>query len=126
MRPGAAAGRTGRYDPSSLRFISPARAGGIETSVLDDGPGRGVRIAWVGTGTPLRYKVLIDRGLDVADAFYGAVSLAFLSLTGPTAPAGRWIRAWTAPGGRGGSGRGLGAWREENSHFVLEGPSAAR
>ena len=77
---------TGRYDPASVRFINPAQVGGIETSVLDDGPGKGVRIAWVNTGTPLRYKVLIDRGLDIADAFYGAVSLAFLSLTGPTAP----------------------------------------
>jgi len=54
--------------------------------VLDDGPGRGVRIAWVNTGSPLRYKVLIDRGLDIAEAFYGALSLSFLSYTGPTPP----------------------------------------
>ena len=74
------------YDPRAVRFINPAQVGGIETAVLDDGPGRGVRIAWVNTGTPLRYKVLIDRGLDIADAFYGALSLSFLSLTGPTAP----------------------------------------
>ncbi len=74
------------YDGGSVRFINPAQAGGIETSVLDDGPGRGVRIAWVNTGSPLRYKVLIDRGLDIADAFYSSVSLAFLSLTGPTPP----------------------------------------
>lgn len=74
------------YDQEHVRFINPAQAGGIETSVLDDGAGRGVRIAWVNTGSPLRYKVLIDRGLDVADAFYGPHSLAFLSLTGPTPP----------------------------------------
>ena len=30
--------------------INPSQLGGIETSVLDDGPGRGVRIAWVNTG----------------------------------------------------------------------------
>jgi len=74
------------YDLRSARFVNPAQVGGIETSVLDDGPARGVRIAWVNTGSPLRYKVLIDRGLDIADAFYSSVSLAFLSLTGPTAP----------------------------------------
>lgn len=74
------------YDPKSVRFINPAQVGGIETSVLDDGPGRGVRVAWVNTGSPLRYKVLIDRGLDIADAFYSSISLAFLSLTGPTPP----------------------------------------
>lgn len=76
----------GGYDPGSVRFINPAQAGGIETSVLDDGSGRGVRVAWVNTGSPLRYKVLIDRGLDIAEAFYSSISLAFLSLTGPTAP----------------------------------------
>ena len=42
--------------------------GGIETSVLDNGPGRGTRIAWVNTGSGLRYRVIIDRGLDIADA----------------------------------------------------------
>ncbi len=29
--------------------------GGIETSVLDNGTGRGTRIAWINTGTGLRY-----------------------------------------------------------------------
>ena len=28
-----------------------AQIGGIETSVLDNGPGRGTRVAWVNTGT---------------------------------------------------------------------------
>ncbi len=74
------------YDPDAVRFINPAQVGGIETSTLADGPGRGVRIAWVNTGSPLRYKVLIDRGLDIAEAFYSSLSLAFLSLTGPTPP----------------------------------------
>ena len=43
--------------------------GGIETSVLDNGAGRGVRIAWINTGTGLRYKVVLDRGMDILDAF---------------------------------------------------------
>jgi hypothetical protein len=80
-----AAGPEG-FDPARVRCIHSAQLGGIETSVLDDGPGRGVRIAWVNTGSPLRYKVLIDRGLDIAEAFHGGRSLAFLSLTGPTTP----------------------------------------
>ncbi len=63
-----------------------AQIGGIETSVLDNGPGRGNRIAWVNTGAGLRYKVVIDRGLDIVDAFYSQYSLAWLSHAGTTAP----------------------------------------
>jgi hypothetical protein len=54
--------------------------------VLDNGAGRGTRIAWVNTGAGLRYKVVPDRGLDIADAFYNAHSLAWLSHAGVTAP----------------------------------------
>ncbi len=63
-----------------------AQIGGIETSVLDNGLGRGTRIAWVNTGGGLRYKVVIDRGLDIVDAFYNQYSLAWLSDAGVTAP----------------------------------------
>ena len=63
-----------------------AQVGGIETSVLDNGLGRGTRIAWVNTGTGLRYKVVIDRGMDIADAFYKEYSLAWLSQTGVVSP----------------------------------------
>lgn len=63
-----------------------SQVGGIETSVLDNGLGRGCRIAWVHTGSPLRYKILIDRGLDILDAFYGAHSLAWISHSGAVAP----------------------------------------
>ncbi|MCD6392561.1 MAG: aldose 1-epimerase family protein [Planctomycetes bacterium] len=60
--------------------------GGIETSVLDNGPAKGSRIAWVNTGSGLRYKVAIDRGLDIVDAFYNQHSLTWLSHGGLTAP----------------------------------------
>jgi galactose mutarotase-like enzyme len=63
-----------------------AQLGGIETSVLDNGLARGTRIAWVNTGTGLRYKVAVDRGLDIVDAFYNQHSLAWLSHAGLTAP----------------------------------------
>lgn len=60
--------------------------GGIETSVLDNGPGRGVRVAWVNTGTGLRYKLVLDRGMDILDAFFNENSLAWISHGGLTAP----------------------------------------
>jgi hypothetical protein len=69
-----------------LPIINPAQWGGIETAVLDNGPGRGTRIAWVNTGGGLRYKVVIDRGLDIADAEFLGQSLTWHSLGGITAP----------------------------------------
>lgn len=72
--------------------INPFQLGGIETSILDNGPGQGVRIAWVNTGGGLRYKVVIDRGLDIADAEFLGESLTWHSLTGITAPSPSYSR----------------------------------
>ena len=63
-----------------------SQIGGIETSILDNGPAKGSRIAWLNTGGGLRLKVAIDRGLDIVDAFYDRHSLAWLSDAGLTAP----------------------------------------
>jgi len=63
-----------------------AQWGGIETSVLDNGLGRGTRVAWINTGTGLRYKVVIDRGMDIADAHFNQFNLAWLSHGGVRAP----------------------------------------
>ena len=71
------------------KISNPLQVGGIETAVLDNGAGRGTRIAWVNTGAGLRYKVVIDRGLDIADAQYNADSLAWISHLGVIAPAAR-------------------------------------
>lgn len=68
------------------KISNPAQLGGIETSVLDNGLGRGTRIAWINTGTGLRYKVVLDRAMDIADAFYNQHSLAWLSHAGVTSP----------------------------------------
>ena len=68
------------------KISNPAQLGGVETSILDNGSGRGIRIAWINTGTGLRYKVLIDRAMDISDAFYNQHSLAWLSHGGITAP----------------------------------------
>jgi sugar/nucleoside kinase (ribokinase family) len=63
-----------------------SQVGGIETSTLDNGPGKGTRIAWINTGSGLRYKVAIDRALDIVDAFYNQHSLVWLSHAGVTTP----------------------------------------
>ncbi len=63
-----------------------SQIGGIETSVLDNGPGKGVRIAWFNTGSPLRFKVVVDRAMDICDAFFSHHSLAWISHQGVTAP----------------------------------------
>lgn len=68
------------------KVSNPAQLGGIETAVLDNGAGRGVRVAWVNTGSPLRYKVVLDRAMDIGEAFYGPHSLAWLSRRGITSP----------------------------------------
>lgn len=72
--------------PWNNKICNIAQIGGIETSVLDNGPGRGTRIAWIDTGAGLRYKVVLDRGMDIADAFFNSASLAFLTHAGVTAP----------------------------------------
>lgn len=83
---------------SKNKISNAAQIGGIETSVLDNGLGKGTRIAWINTGGGLRYKVVIDRGMDIADAFYNEYSLAWLSNLGVTPPARfsdsgmQWIR----------------------------------
>lgn len=68
------------------KISNVSQIGGIETSVLDNGAGRGTRIAWMNTGSGLRYKIVIDRAMDIADAFFNQYSIAWLSRTGVTAP----------------------------------------
>ncbi len=68
------------------KISSHAQIGGIETSVLDNGAGRGTRIAWINTGTGLRFKVVIDRAMDIADTFFNQYNLVWLSHGGITFP----------------------------------------
>lgn len=72
--------------PWQHKISHHAQLGGIETSVLDNGAGRGARIAWINTGAGLRYKVVIDRAMDIADAAFNQHNLPWLSHTGVTAP----------------------------------------
>ncbi len=76
--------RTQEYHTAPV--VNPLRLGGIETAVLDEPPARGVRIAWVNTGGGLRYKIVLDRGLDIVDADLASQSLTWLSPNGIKAP----------------------------------------
>src|SRR5215203_2112850 len=76
--------RTQDFSPE--KFINPAQVGGIEAYQIDDGPARGVRALCVNTGGGLRYRVLVDRGLDIDHAFFNQHSLTFLSHKGVTRP----------------------------------------
>jgi hypothetical protein len=67
------------------KVSNTAQLGGIETSVLDNGAGRGNRIAWINTGSGLRFKVVIDRAMDIGDAFFNEHSMAWISHAGITA-----------------------------------------
>lgn len=71
-----------QIDKWKHKISNAQQLGGIETSVLDNGAGRGVRIAWINTGTGLRYKVILDRGLDILDCFFNESSLAWISHAG--------------------------------------------
>ena len=68
----------------SGKISNHIQIGGIETSILDNGAGKGVRIAWVNTGSGLRFKVVLDRAMDIAEAFYSKHSLAWISHLGVT------------------------------------------
>lgn len=68
------------------KISNVAQIGGIEISVLENGLGRGTRIAWINTGNGLRYKLVIDRAMDIAEAFYNDQSLAWLSNAGSIHP----------------------------------------
>jgi len=59
---------------------------GIRHTVLDDGPGRGMRVLDVDTGSGLQFSVLPDRGLDISTCRYKSIPLGFISKTGHVAP----------------------------------------
>ncbi len=67
------------------KISNPCQVGGIELSELCDGPGAGTRIAWFNTGSGLRFKVVVDRGMDIADAFMNQFGLAWISHLGVAA-----------------------------------------
>jgi hypothetical protein len=75
---------SGTFDTN--KFINPAQVGGIDAYTIGEGEGRGARALCVNTGGGLRYRVLVDRGLDIDQAFFNQHSLAFLTHKGATRP----------------------------------------
>ena len=74
----------------------------IRTSVLDDGKGRGIRIADVDNGSGLRFTVLLDRGMDIGDASCQGTPFAYQTPVGTVHPSRfepdgfRWLRSFGA------------------------------
>lgn len=74
---------------------------GIRTSVLDDGKGRGMRIADVDNGSGLSFTVLPDRGMDIGKASYKGVPFAYMTPVGYVNSAHfeadglQWLRSFT-------------------------------
>src|SRR5215212_7900781 len=68
------------------KFINVAQVGGIDAYTIDEGPARNVRALLVNTGGGLRYRILLDRGMDIDQAFAGPHSLTFLANKGVTPP----------------------------------------
>jgi hypothetical protein len=61
-----------------------SQIGGIEVSVLENGHGRGTRIANFITGSGLNFKVILDRAMDISSAYYKEHSLTWISHKGIT------------------------------------------
>ncbi len=51
----------------------------VRLSELSNGPGRGVRVADFKTGSGFAFTVLIDRGMDIGEASYNGMPVAFQS-----------------------------------------------
>lgn len=72
----------------------------IRTSVLDDGRGRGIRIADVDNGSGLRFTILLDRGMDIGEASFNGISFAYQTPVGTVHPSYfeadgfRWLRSF--------------------------------
>ena len=73
---------------------------GVRTSVLDDGRGRGVRVADLDNSSGLSFQVLLDRGMDIGRATFKGIPLSYLAPVGIVHPAYyepdglRWLRSF--------------------------------
>lgn len=61
--------------------------GGVRLLEMADGRARGSRLAQLRTGSGLCANILLERGMDIYDAEFQGVPLAWLSPTGPVHPA---------------------------------------
>jgi len=65
---------------------NPDQLGGVRLGTLDDGRGRGSRVADFDTGGGLSFSVLLDRGMDIGATRYRGTPLAYLCNAGNAAP----------------------------------------
>ncbi len=68
------------------KITNLSQIGGIETAVLDNGKARGARVAYFNTGAGLRFKVVLDRAMDIAEASLNSYNLAWISKNGVMPP----------------------------------------
>ena len=75
----------------------------VQESVIDNGPGKGVKIIDVDNGTGLRAVIHVDRGMDIGRCTFRGVPVSFETPSGLVHPAyynpygKNWLRTW--PGG---------------------------
>ena len=106
---------------------NPRQIAGVRTSVLDDGKGRGIRVADIYNGSGLEFTVLLDRGMDIGRASFKGVPLAYLTSVGYAHPSlfeGEgfgWLRNWGGGLLTGCGLRNVGAPQEQEP-FPQEGP----
>lgn len=73
----------------------------IRTSVLDDGKGRGMRIADMDNGSGLSFTILPDRGMDIGKASFKGIPFAYMTPVGYVnaehfeADGLQWLRSFT-------------------------------
>jgi hypothetical protein len=90
------------YAPTELRqrVGDMAQLAGLRSVVLNDGNETGVRALEFHTGSGLRFTILPERGMDIADATWNGAPLSWQSSTGITHPAFyepedvRWLRSF--------------------------------
>ncbi len=79
---------------------SVEQIGGVRDFTFNDGKAKGVRAIEINTGK-LRFTVLPDRCMDIADAYYEGTAVAWISRTGIVAPqfyekdGMNWLRSFT-------------------------------
>ena len=81
------------------RVGSMRQLAAIRRSVLDDGRGRGMRIIDVGNGSGLNFTVYPDRGMDIGEASYKGMPVAWLTPSCATPESYEpeqfsWLRSW--------------------------------
>ena len=90
------------YDKNYLRerIGSMRQVAGIRRAELEDGKGRGMRILDVNNGSGLNFTVYPDRGMDIGEASFKGIPVAWITPNGPVAPQFydakglNWLRSW--------------------------------